>query len=226
MLTWVEIPVQSTPNPYSLVNYTVYHSVNSGGTCGALIHPGGSTGNGTATSFNITGLLPGTTYCVAVSDWNSTGQSLTFLWGNFTTANVPSQLPGPPTGLTNTTTTATSVALIWTNPGGGGLLNVTVYWAIGSSCSVAMNASSVGSAGTTFTVTGLLSLTQYAFAVTAWNSTGESPQSNCFLNTTTVFPPPPPSGGMDIFPLVCLAIIAAVIVYAVNKKKKQREWWG
>jgi Phosphoesterase family/Fibronectin type III domain len=82
--------------------------------------------------------------------------------------------PAAPTGLSATTKSASSIALSWTNPSGGGLTNNTVYR--GSSCGSWTRADSLGVA-TSVTVTGLAPHTFYCFAVSAWNSSGESPRS-------------------------------------------------
>jgi len=192
----MEIPKHTyTSNPYSLVNDTVYHSVNSGGTCGPLVHPGGSTGSGTATSFNITGLSPNTKYCVAVSDWNSTGQSLTYLWGNFTT--LAPLTPPAPTGLTVTGSTVSSVSLSWTNHGTG-LVNSTLSFTIGSSCTGLTNAS-LGGVLSSYTLTGLAPSTTYSFEVESWNLSGGSPPSNCATGTTATPPSGPLAPAFDLY---------------------------
>ncbi len=82
--------------------------------------------------------------------------------------------PAAPTGLAVTGTTSSSVSLWWTAPAG----TVTGYnvYRDGS------KASSVS--GTSATITGLAAATTYTFAVTAYNSVGESPASAAVQATT------------------------------------------
>jgi chitinase len=82
--------------------------------------------------------------------------------------------PAAPTGLSVTGTTSSSVSLSWTAPSGP----VTGYY-------VFENGSQVASvSGTSDTVTGLASSTSYTFAVAAYNSAGQSPQSSQVSATT------------------------------------------
>jgi hypothetical protein len=142
----------------------------------------------------LSSLTTGVLLCVGITAWNFSGQGPA-VWGNFTTA----PLPLAPTGLIATAETYTTVSLSWTNPGGGGLVNDTIYWAPGlhfPACLGAMTAHSLGSAGTSYTVTGLTPATAYGFAVTAWNLSGQSPQSNCLVPVYTQSNPlpGPPTG--------------------------------
>jgi chitinase len=87
--------------------------------------------------------------------------------------------PAAPTGLAATGTTSSSVSLSWTAPSG----DVSGY-------NVYQNGTKVGSAsGTSYTATGLSASTSYTYAVTAYNSAGESPKSTSVTATTQ------PSGG-------------------------------
>ena len=72
--------------------------------------------------------------------------------------------PGAPTGLAVTATTSSSVSLSWTAPSG----TVTGY-------NIYENGTKATSTtGTSGTISGLAASTAYTFAVTAYNSTGES----------------------------------------------------
>ncbi|MFC0431614.1 chitinase [Kutzneria buriramensis] len=83
--------------------------------------------------------------------------------------------PAAPTGLTAPSTTSSSVSLAWTAPSG----DVTGY-------NVYQNGTKVGTAsGTSYTATGLSASTTYSYAVTAYNSVGESPKSSTVSATTT-----------------------------------------
>src|SRR4051794_29834204 len=83
--------------------------------------------------------------------------------------------PAAPTGLTVTGTTASSVSLSWTAPAG----TVTGYHLFQNNTQV----QDVPAASTT--VTGLAAATTYTFAVTAYNSAGESPKSAPVSATTS-----------------------------------------
>jgi hypothetical protein len=166
------------------------------------------------------GLTPQTPYSFEVAVNNSTG------WSQHTACVTNWTTPLAPTGLMNTTLSFTSIDLSWTNPGSGvGLVNDTVYWEVGSSCSGTNSANSTTGAASSYFLMDLPAGTTLAISVTAWDQGGQSAQSNCLVLMTYSYPPPTASS-MDIFPLICLAIIAAIIVYAVNKRKKQGQWWG
>jgi chitinase len=82
-------------------------------------------------------------------------------------------VPPAPTGLAVTGTTSSSVSLSWTQS-----VSVSGY-------NVYRNGTKVGSStSTSFTDTGLSASTGYSYAVTAFNSAGESPRSSS-VNATT-----------------------------------------
>ncbi len=173
-------------NPgYWLSNYTTYYAPapNCSGSMSAV-----GTG-GPDTTLKITGLLPRTQYSFDVTAWNGTGQSAT----SACLVRTTGLLPAAPTNLSVARTDLTSVTLNWTNPGGGGLVNDTVYWANGTACNGTMSADSLGAVGASYMVSGLTVGTTYAFTVTAWNDSGQSPASAC-LNQTTAEVPGAPTG--------------------------------
>jgi chitodextrinase len=94
-------------------------------------------------------------------------------------------VPGAPTGLTVTGTTASSVSLSWT--ASSGATGYNVYQGTSQVASVT---------GTTATVNGLSAGTAYTFSVTATNSAGESAHSSAVTATTSgqVQIPPAPTG--------------------------------
>lgn len=84
------------------------------------------------------------------------------------------QPPAAPAGLAVTGTSSSSVSLAWNAPSG----TVTGY-------NIYENGSKVASVtSTSTTITGLAPSTTYTFTVTAYNSGGESPQSNAVQATT------------------------------------------
>lgn len=143
--------------------------------------------SGAATGYTVTGLTTATEYSFKVESWNATGASVLSSCVAATTA----QVPAAPTSLTVASVTTTTASLTWTNPASAGKLNSTVYYAVGTSCAGTLSAVNIGSVATSDTVTGLAAGTEYAFAVTVWNVTGQSPQSNCVLKTTAQVPAAP-----------------------------------
>lgn len=119
------------------------------------------------------------------------------IWTAVTVSLKPAAVPAAPTGLTVGTLTTTTVPLTWTQPAGAALdVNDTVYQATYASgaCGAYSTKYSVGSATTSFTVTGLTSGGDYCFEVTEWNTTGESAASAAVTNVVTLHVPPAPTG--------------------------------
>ena len=142
---------------------------------------------GTGSSpYTITGLIANTQYGVTIQIWNATGASPQTGCVSATTSTVP----GHPTGLTTGTLTTTTAVVSWTNPGGGGLLNDTVAWESGTACSGYTSTHSLGSAGTTYTITGLTT-GNYCWSVQAWNATGASGYSTGVTFTIGTVPSAP-----------------------------------
>jgi YVTN family beta-propeller protein len=184
-LTSSTVPLTWTSPSGTIVNDTVYYTTASGcaGTLTA-ISMGGS-----ASSYTVTGLTGGTSYYFEVTAWNSTGQSLD---SGCLKATLPGGAPGAPTGLTVGSVTTTTIPLTWTNPSGT-LVNNTVYYFSGASCTGHVTAVSMGSAATSYTITGLASATEYAVEVTAWTASGQSPDSSCVDGTTLPTAPTSPA---------------------------------
>jgi hypothetical protein len=136
-------------------------------------------------SSTVGNLTTGTTYCFYVRAVDVSG----FSAPSSIVTNVTDQVPGKPGSPVVGTVTTTTIALSWTNPSGGGLLNDTVYWGSGG-CS-ALSPISTGSVVTSWTVTSLSAATAYCFAVQVWNATGGSPWSGTANGTTL---PEAPSG--------------------------------
>ncbi|HZR53149.1 MAG TPA: fibronectin type III domain-containing protein [Streptosporangiaceae bacterium] len=83
--------------------------------------------------------------------------------------------PGAPTGLQVTGTTSSSASLSWTAPSGSTVSGYFVYENGSRATSVT---------GTSVTISGLAASTTYTFAVSAFNSVGEGPQSASVQATT------------------------------------------
>ncbi len=123
-----------------------------------------------ATSATVTGLTNGTPYTFRVAAVNAAGP------GSYSTASsavTPKRIPGAPT-LSTSTVGDTQVALTWSAPASNGGASITDYAVqyssnAGGSWSAALL---VGSATTSYTVTGLTNGTQYVFRVAAVNTVG------------------------------------------------------
>jgi len=179
-------PSWTNPTTGGLVNATVYYRQSS--TCGGTMI-GVSVGSA-GTSKLVSGLTTNLIYAFEVTVWNATGQSPDSSCATGLTASVPAA----PTGLTVGTTTSTSIAISWTNPATGGLVNDTIYWTKTASCGGTLTAHSLGSVGTSYTITSLSGSTQYYIDVTVWNATGQSPASTCTSGTTGSAAPPTATG--------------------------------
>ena len=105
----------------------------------------------------------------------------------------PSTTPPRRPGSYLTTVSSTEIDLSWTNPVGESLVGSTVYeYAGASNCLGSVTASyTFGVATTAFDDTNLTVGTFDSFAVTASNSTGESPESSCAVGATFNVPGAP-----------------------------------
>jgi hypothetical protein len=142
---------------------------------------------GVFNSTTVPGLMPNTNYCFAVQAWNQTGGSPLSSVVFARTVTVPAA----PTDLDYADLTGTSVQLNWTNPGGGGLVNDTIYRGVGTGCRSFGNVTSLVGPSETSLVTGLVNGTMYCFAVQAWNDTGGSHLSEPTLVYTPIVPGSP-----------------------------------
>ncbi|MDE1881215.1 MAG: DUF2341 domain-containing protein, partial [Euryarchaeota archaeon] len=165
-LNWPTPASGATP----LVNWTVLW----GNTATALYHNASLYHQNR--SYTITGLTSSTKYYWAVISWNLHWHAV--VTGSTTTAS--SSPPSPPTGVTVTGTSSTTVSLSWTNPAGvltGDLVFHSFTCSGGTSASLGVQ--------TSYTVTGLLSGVTYCFWVEAENSNGASAASNQVVANTT-----------------------------------------
>jgi len=159
-----------------------------------LVYPNGSATPAinrsvTTLTATVTGLVDGVPYSVAVVAWNVAGAS-----GESPRSNgTPLGVPYPPTGL-RVTANVTALAISWDPPtsnGGAPVVNYTVYSASNGTGIAPTDAGT----GNPFLLTGLLSETDYAVFVTAWNSQGEGHPSAIVHATTLPVVPVPPCEG-------------------------------
>lgn len=174
----------------SIVNVSITYGTLS---CGQVL---GKISAGDVTSYVLSTLIRGVSYCVNVRTWSNGGGS------NNTngTLQTPPQLPfTAPTGLHETAQTSASVTLAWTNPSVP-LSNDTIYF--GPNCSRMNRAISTVVATSQFVVGGLSALTTYCWAVQAWNTTGfnSTLSSSIYASTGAYYSgpscaPPNPAAG-------------------------------
>ena len=133
------------------------------------------------TTFTFTGLTPITAYTFTITPFNVSAN------GPPTTSSSISTLPPPPpavTGFTASSPTITTVDLVW---------NSTLYateYSIESSPPTTTQTTS----GTTFTFTGLTSITAYTFTITPSGASGNGPSTTSSSISTLPLPPPAVTG--------------------------------
>jgi fibronectin type 3 domain-containing protein len=122
------------------------------------------------TSYTDVGLANGTTYFYVVTAVNAIGES-----ANSNQASATPQ--GPPTALTATAVSNSQINLAWidnsTNEDG-----FKIERCQGNGCTSFVQTAQVGASVTTYSNTGLASLTTYVYRVRAFNSLGNSAYSN------------------------------------------------
>ena len=129
-------------------------------------------GTTNAASYRDGGLSANTTYSYTVSALNSSGESAQSMAVSATTLGA-SGIPAVPNGLTVSGTTTSSVSLTWN--ASARALAYNVY----------RNGNKVGSSSSTsYNDSGLSGGTNYIFAVTAVNSSGESAKSQTVTAAT------------------------------------------
>jgi len=127
------------------------------------------------TSYGNTGLSANTTYRYRVRAFHQAGYSG---YSNEAEATTPlPSPPAPPSSLTVTGVTKTSVTLAWTD-NSGNEDGFRVYRCTGSTCTPMTLVAALGPNSQSYTNTGLLRRTTYRYRVTAYNGSGESAPSN------------------------------------------------
>lgn len=148
----------------------------------------------TGTSYEFTGLIPSTSYDLAVFAVNSGGLPGAL---SYVTQATQGAVPNAPTGLAASAATPAyaDVALSWTAPVAGGLYGAVVSYIV----QYALHGSGVwttaasGVVSTSYTVTGLSHDTTYDFQVIGTNSLGNGAPSGAATLTTDYAPPNAPT---------------------------------
>ena len=132
----------------------------------------------TGTSTSDSGLSPSTNYCYYVTAYNSVGESVQTSQLCATTLAAPVSVPFPPIALTVTAVSSSQINLSWESSPGNSLGTVTGY-------KVYKDGAYLKSVtGTSTSDSGLSPSTNYCYYVTAYNSVGESVQTNQLCATT------------------------------------------
>jgi hypothetical protein len=167
-------------------------TVLAGTTCGDWTFRA-STG-GAATSFDLLGLAPATTYCVAIEAWFGSGaQSQSLVGPTASVSTVP--LARAPTAPTFENVSDHSAVVAWTQGffPDGAVGNDTIL--VGRSCGAWTEALSTGGPATSATIDDLAVSTRYCVAVEAWNGTsgtfGSLTGPSAWVTTEPVTVPPP-----------------------------------
>lgn len=178
-----------------ITGYQIERSQDNGNTWSDVVSNTGSV----STTYSDTGLSPSTTYTYRVSAINSVGTSSPSNTASATT-DIQTSVPQPPTGLTATSVSSSTINLSWNAPGNDGGSPITGYKiersTNGGSWSVIV--SNTGGQSTTYSNSGLLPLMTYSYRVSAINSVGISSPSNTASSTTHLIGPTPIPGGLVI----------------------------
>lgn len=171
-------------------NYTTY-TANSNYGSGSLIGSSYVVYNGSATSFNLTGLTAGVTYYVRVIDQNSSGSNVTYLTSQTLNSSQATTNNSPSSNLASSNVMPKSMTLTFTAGSGSNHLvlcqagsavtalpsNNTSYTAsttYGSGSSISGAYVVYNGTGNTFDLTGLSESTTYYFRIVEQNGTGAS----------------------------------------------------
>ncbi len=178
-----------------ITGYQIERSTDSGSTWSVLVPNTGSV----STTYSDTGLVASTTYTYRVSTINSVGASSPSNTASATTG-VQTFVPQPPTGLTASSVSSSTINLSWNSPGNDGGSPITGYQIERSTNGGTWSTitSNTGSTSTTYTDNGLLPLMTYTYRVSAINSVGTSSPSNTASSTTYLAGPAPIPGGLAL----------------------------
>jgi fibronectin type 3 domain-containing protein/regulation of enolase protein 1 (concanavalin A-like superfamily) len=172
-LSWADVATET--------GYKIERKTDSSGVYAEIATVGAG-----VTTYNNTGLTPGTSYFYRVRATNTWGDSA---YSTEVNAATPT-LPATPTGLAANVVSPTQIDLSWSD-----VATETGYkierktGAAGTYAQIA----TVGAGVTTYSNTGLTALTTYYYRVRANNAAGDSPYST-EANATTWGPPVAPAG--------------------------------
>ncbi len=144
------------------------------------------------TTYTNTGLSPATSYSYRVRASNSVGYSDYSNVATGTTLTPPP--PAPPTNLSVTGATTSSLTLAWT-PVGTGISGFTIE-RLDPTSGAWNQLKQVGKTVTTYTDSGLSPATSYSYRVRAFNAWGTSDPSS--VATGTTLPPTPPAAPSNL----------------------------
>ncbi|HEX5457182.1 MAG TPA: fibronectin type III domain-containing protein, partial [Candidatus Nitrosotalea sp.] len=177
----------NTPNNNGgsqITGYKIQRSIDAGSSWSVLTSNTGST----TTVYSDAGLASSTTYTYRVSAINSVGTSSPSNIASATTS-VATFAPQSPTGLAATAISPSQINLSWTAPSDNGNSPITGYKierSINGGSSWGVLISNTGSTVTTYSDTGLVQSTTYAYRVSAINAVGTSLPSSAASATTLV----------------------------------------
>jgi hypothetical protein len=143
-----------------------------------------------ATSFNLSGLRPGTKYCFKVAAITKNGLGEFSPVFEFTTS--PSS-PDSPSRMFVKNLSSNSLSLAWSEPWSGGQRIDDYKIEVSSNCSSYATISKSPSASLGFKVTGLKPGTKYCFRVSAGNSIGYSLPATAIQVVTSGYSPAAPT---------------------------------
>ena len=140
-----------------------------------------------STSYDWEGFPADSTFSFEVTAVDSAGEGPPSNCAAATTFS----LPPAPSGLTATAASVSEIDLLWTNPVGP-LTDNFLYLFSGSDCSSQIGGPNVlGTPATSYAWVGFPANSTFSFEVSAVNSTGEGPPSNCATAATFGLPPAP-----------------------------------
>ena len=141
---------------------------------------------GANTQFTITSLTASQSLTLEISASNSFGQGPWSTPASYRSDSNSASVPNPPTGLTSTATTSSSISLSWAAPVSDGGSMIQKYTVEGKKAVDTSFVTYNDSTTTSITILGLQAETAYIFRVYAINSKGSSITSSQLSVTTAV----------------------------------------
>ena len=167
----------------AITYYNIFYGI--GLSYSTFLTPNLVVGSG-VTTYNITGLTPGTTYTFYITAQNVMGNSIQ---ASASASANPYTVPSVPQSFTASGGSG-SVALSWTAPssnGGTAITYYNIFYGVGLTYSTSLKPNIVvGSGITTYNVSGLTAGTNYTFYITAQNIIGNSTQISASATTYTL----------------------------------------